>query len=247
MIIREQERHFVMIEQHRHALLSGDIYRQWKTGNLANDSLQLAISLHDCGWKSADKEPLWNEYTHAPYTFTDFPVPLKALLYTNGIHSVARKNEYAALLCSGHYMKFMSRDDSPEAKSFMAAEQARKELLVPVLPDFEETLFDVHLALLELCDNLSLFICLNDPGLNEHPFFKKGIPLAPALSNILGDHMHVEWNDSDTLRLQPFPLNKETTLTVEEKRVSKKRIEEKGLREAYAAAPYEKRTIKLFS
>lgn len=160
MIVRERNEDFVMIEQHYHAHVSGELMRSWRKdlfkGQYALESVTLAIYEHDCGWIPADKQPFWNDRERAPYTFTNFPAPLKMLIYQYGIDKVAKKDAYAALLCTEHYTRFLLYDESDDAGAFIKTEKERREKLIASLPEFDPDLFNFHYGLLQLCDNLSL-------------------------------------------------------------------------------------------
>ncbi|RST77519.1 DUF3891 family protein [Siminovitchia acidinfaciens] len=171
MIVRERDKEFVMVEQHHHAQISGELMRCLKKdlmkGREALESVTFAVYQHDCGWIPADKHPFWNDKDFAPHSFINFPTPLKALIYKAGIDEVAKEDNYSALLCSEHYTRFMIHDKSEEAKAFVKSEKGRQEYLKKSLPDFDSDLFQFHFGLLQFFDNLSLFLCLNEPGKND--------------------------------------------------------------------------------
>src|SRR5699024_6722048 len=88
IIIREHPNHFIMIEQDNHAQLYGEMIANWND-SLFNDTkfkktVEFAIFHHDCGWKSFDKQPFWNDEKMAPFTFTNFPILPKTVLYKHG-------------------------------------------------------------------------------------------------------------------------------------------------------------------
>ncbi|MFD1707656.1 DUF3891 family protein [Siminovitchia sediminis] len=240
MIVREREKDFVMIEQHHHGDVSGKLLHYWKESLWRGDkqeSVFYAVHQHDCGWKSADKTPIWNDQQQAPYTFMDFPMPLKTLIYRYGIDEIARENLYAALLCSKHYTHFMEMENSEEAQDFVKKEEIRQRKWFNSLPDSDRNLFHFHFGLLKLFDNLSLFLCLNEPGKNEHPFYRNGIPLSPALHGFQQEKLDLHWMDENTLAVDEFPFEQAFTVSVEQKVVSKSDIAQKGLIESYMAAP----------
>ncbi|WP_144463629.1 DUF3891 family protein [Siminovitchia fortis] len=246
MIVRERPDEFVMIEQHHHAEISGKLMCCLKEELLkgqARESVTFAVYQHDCGWKLADKQPIWNDSELAPYSFTNFPTPLKTLIYQHGIDEVAKEDAYAALLCSEHYTRFLLHDESEEAKAFVKKEKARQEQLIETLPRFDPALFGFHYGLLQLFDNLSLFICLNEPGKNENPFFRNGIPLAPALG--LNGKLNVRWINENTVQVEDFPLEKACTVTLKQKTVRKEDIIKKGLIKSCLEAPLEKFSITM--
>lgn len=252
MIVRDRMNEFVMIEQDHHARISGDIFSHWKSGLFKGEkwreSVLYAITNHDCGWKWIDRQPFWNDKKQAPYTFMDFPSPAKTLIYHSGIDEVERRERYAALLCSEHYVHFKQQDESPEAKQFVQFEKARQQRLIESMPDFERPLFDFHYGLLRLCDNLSLYICLNDPGAKkeeEHPFFRNGIPLPGTLDVFSNSVFSVRWMDNLTIGLDEFPLKQPVTVKLKQKAVSKELISKQGLIQSYVDTPYDTVEIRL--
>jgi hypothetical protein len=252
MIVRERENEFIMIEQDHHARISGEILSNWEEsffkGKKWKDSVLYAVARHDCGWRLVDRQPFWNDKKQAPYSFIDFPSPAKILVYRSGIDEVESRDRYAALLCSEHYRRFKTGDSSPEANGFLRSEKARKERLVQSMPDFDRRLFEFHYGLLQLCDNLSLYICLNEPGTSkedEFPFFRSGIPLSDALDVFSKRKMFARWTNACTVGLDEFPLKQPVTIQLKQKTVTKKRISEQGLIQSYLEAPYETVEISL--
>ncbi|MFD2043278.1 DUF3891 family protein [Ornithinibacillus salinisoli] len=252
MIVRERENEFIMIEQHNHALTSGDIMSHWKDslfhGKANRKSVETAIYMHDYGWKEFDKQPFWNDQTQAPYTFSDFPTYPKIILYAHGINEVEKKDMYAALLCSEHYTRFLLNHTSVEAQSFVTEEKKRQKRILKSLGNIDKLLFRFHYGLLQLGDNLSLFLCLNEPGVakeKEHHFFKHGIPLASSIEGVNQSTLGVEWIDNQTVSVHEFPFDQAFTVAFNQKKVSKASIKELGLINAYEEASSEKVTVQL--
>src|SRR5690625_4939597 len=100
MIIRENDHSFIMIEQHHHAEISGYLFQQLSERFLLSKyhSLHYAIVNHDCGWIPFDDMPIWNDVKNQPYSFIDFPISFKTVLYRHGINQVQENDPYAALL-----------------------------------------------------------------------------------------------------------------------------------------------------
>lgn len=246
MIVRERENDYVLIEQDNHAQISGELIAVWKdayfAGGAFRESAEYAIRHHDAGWKPLDQSPFWNDKKRMPYTFTDLPNPPKTVFYRDGINAVEKADHYAALLCSKHYTGFLSYDYSPEATNFVQTEEARRKRLIDSLPSFDDKLFQFHYGLLKLCDNLSLYICLNEPGADkeaEHPFFKNGIPLAKDLHVYQENKMDIQWIDAETVAISECPFNNPLTVTIRQKVIAKETIAAKGLLDSYQEAPYE--------
>ena len=93
-----------------------------------------------------------------------------------------------------------------------------------------------HLDMLKFCDNLSLYICLNEPGIekvNEHPFFQNGFPqIFPFAEN---QPIISQWLSKDTISLSVSPLKHELKIDLPFKDVKKTEIKEHGLISAFHA------------
>jgi len=241
MIIRERKNEYVMIEQADHSVISGDCFANWKDellkGDQFTDAIRYAITNHDFGWKEFDKMPFWNDEKGAPYNFMDFPSIPKLVFYKNGIDELENLNPYAGMLVSRHYSHLVIGDSEyEEAKIFIKNELERRDRLAKEIKGFDENLFEYHYAQLAICDNFSLFVCLNEPGTDkaeEHPLFKNGIPIPGELKMLNQDSFNLEWIGTDKVRLTPFPFKSETPFTIRQRVVSKERIKKSGLINSY--------------
>lgn len=247
MIVREHANEFVLTKQDDHAQVSGKIITNWrddlfKTVKLRK-SVEYAIYNHDVGWKPIDKQPFWNDQKQEPYTFIDFPTPPKAVFYKHGIDEVLQQDAYAGLLCSRHYMNFLLQETSDEAKAFVEQEKERQQQIIESLSDFDKNAFNFHYALLQHCDSLSLFMCLNEPGVamkDGHPFFREGIPISSALHGFNENKMELTWKDHDTIAIHEFPFENPLSITLKQKVVTKEAISTMGLIPSYEEAPLQK-------
>ncbi len=252
MIIRNHDTELIMIEQDHHAHLSEEMIHHWINHFFKNDpfvdSVMYAIRTHDCGWRPFDKQPFWNDQTDMPYDFTSFPVIPKTVLYTQGIDEVEAVDPYAAALCSAHYMKFVSKSNMKEAKDFLKEEEKRVHKILASYPQIDSEVFDKHVKILQFADNISLYICLNDPGVsqeNVHPFFKQGIAISTNIDGIAKESIGAHWKDEDTIILKGLPYVKPFTISIQQKNVSKQAIHEQGILKTYEQTPYENVDIQL--
>ncbi|MYL47087.1 DUF3891 family protein [Virgibacillus halodenitrificans] len=249
MIVREHEREFTMIEQHHHADTSFQIMGNWREDlfkkNALRKSVEYAIAKHDCGWQPFDIEPFWNEKDQAPYTFMNFPEPAKIVLYKKGIDEVEASDPYAAALCSEHYSRFLVNNKDHASRKFIQHEKERRERIFSSISSFDQDAFDFHYALLQLGDNLSLYLCLNEPeptAESIHPFFKKGVAVSEPLKSFLDGTIQPNWKRENHIHLDPFPFKKPFTVTLKQKTVKKTAISEQGLIDSYISTPYEELT-----
>ncbi|MBP3950145.1 DUF3891 family protein [Bacillus suaedae] len=252
MIVYEREEEWVMIPQHHHGKLSGDICKHWNTAYMKGmkqwDEVIYAVTEHDRAWIDLDETPFWNDADHRPYSFIDFPLVPKLTFYKKGIDEVEDHSPYAGLLCSMHYHSFLDGSKEPAAIDFTIHEQARqaniKKQLPPDHSDSESLQF--HYKLIQFCDNLSLYVCMQEPGTpkeEEFPWFKDGFREMFDFAN--GKKIQSEWLDSETISLSPFPLLSPIELTIDIKRVEKSKVEQLGLAKAYHQTNWQKRSFTL--
>jgi len=155
-----------------------------------------AISHHDIGWEELDRNPLWNEQKQAPYSFDDYPLFPKLEAYTEGISKIEAHDAYAGFLVSKHFSSFFKDTTDPAGRQFLEQEWNRQNQLREHFSELEENNISRNFRLLQFCDDLSLAICLNEPGKNEHPWYKEGI-------RYQGETVRWIWEDEETLRLEP--------------------------------------------
>src|SRR5699024_8502826 len=137
---------------------------------------------------------------------------------------VAAQDAYAALLCSKHYSRFLQKSELPEAQKFVDEETSRQQQIIASMKSFDEANCDFHYAMLQFLDNVSLYACLNDPGVakaNEQPFFKNGIPVPAAFDFFHAEKASIHWQDKQTIAMELFPFTQPIEFTVKQKTVEK--------------------------
>ena len=227
MIVREAGDQLILVDQHAHAAISGNLAQQWAFDPAhppeRRASLRIAAELHDIGWVALDKEPAWNSETGRPYSFLDFPIEQKLPAYKQGVDQVADVDLYAALLCSRHYESFYPESPSLALnRSFVESERSRQHVLKAALLEQDSAQNNANiafdLALLKLWDNLSLYLCLNTPGAAkdaEHPWYRGGFN--PTATRLDGEKIRFQaaWQNSRIIVLNPFPLQSDLSVTLE--------------------------------
>jgi hypothetical protein len=202
MIVRDKPDSYVLIKQHDHALASGEFAKCWASKPRPLGSTLYAIAHHDVAWQGPDARVRWNEETGRPYSFVDYPPEPKVRAYAEGLDWLEERDPYAACLCSLHYETLVRRFGRSEAEErFADAESRRQEKLRGGLSEEELENLDYNLRLLRLCDGLSLFVCLNEPGDDDDP------PPYPEGFEFFGERLRPFWEDRSTLRLDPNPFS----------------------------------------
>lgn len=257
MICREQDEAIVMIKQHDHGLLAGELAIWFKVQHTSEEErhneVLWAVAQHDRGWIDLDETPFWNDAEKAPYTFIDFPVVPKLTFYKRGLDEIEAHTPYGALLCSLHFERLIkiSGIDYPELKIYQEHEEQRRasihralEASTPIGED--ELYYDARL--LEICDDLSLYMGLNEPGSPksaEHPWWREGFSGSEDFNFTDGRRIAAEWDGTSTLILDPFPFTKTLEVAFKQKRVHKSDIAKKGIATAYSDTPEEECRIVL--
>ncbi len=254
MIVREHPTAYVMIEQAEHAYMSGQMVSLWKNslflGKTYRPSVEYAIEKHDDGWKAIDQQPFWNDEKQVPYSFIDFPTIPKTIFYKHGIDEVERVDAYSGLLCSRHYVRFLKGNPSDEVKNFLQQETKRQQQIVEAIPSFNHEWFDFHYGLLQFCDDLSLYVCMHEPGASQteiHHFFRDGITLHPSLDMFKRHRLTLHWKDKKTIVIDAFPFKQPVQLTIPQKIVQKDDIAKHGLVKAYENTPTQYMQVTLRS
>jgi hypothetical protein len=218
MIVRERPDSYLLVRQHDHALVSGEFAKHWARRPQPLDSTLYAIAHHDVAWQGPDASVRWNEETGRPYSFVDYPTEPKIQAYLEGLDWLEERDPYAACLCSMHYETLMRRFGESEVEErFADAEARRQARLRAGMSEEELENLGYNLGLLKLCDGLSLFICLNEPGESNDP------PPYPGGFGLSGERFEPVWDDSHTLRLTPNPFSEPFGISVPYTLVAKDR------------------------
>lgn len=201
MIVRENETHYLLIDQHEHALLSGcfahHLHPKYPEHHY---ELALATALHDTSWIDLDYDLPWDDINEKPYDFKTLPKSIRLPLYKKGIDQLERMTTYGAYLTSMHYCSFFKNNTNDEqVLDFLQFEIKRRERL---RKNFKHPKTDTDFHWLQFFDDLSLYTCLNPPGVKkeqEHPWYKNGI-----FNHALGKQVEVKWLNERTILVKPF-------------------------------------------
>ena len=200
MIVRERPDSYVLIGQHDHGRVSGEFARHWRERPIPLEPTLYAIANHDVAWQRLDKSLRWNETTGRPYSFVDYPVEPKMEAYKEGLDLLEAQGPYAACLCSMHYASFVRGARGAAEVGFKEGEDRRQERLKRAMSTLELENLERNFRLLQTCDDLSLFVCLNEPGSSDHPWYTEGF-------EFMGTKFAAIWEDRRALRLNPNPFS----------------------------------------
>ena len=181
--------------------MAGEFARRWGNGPNPFDSTVYAVAYHDVAWREPDQEVLWNEERDRPYSFVDYPIELKLPAQKKGIDLVEARDSYAGCLCSMHYARFLLEAERPEEIEFREGEFDRQDSIKKGMTAEEQENLERNFGFLRLCDGLSLFLCLNEPGGGDSP------PPYPGGFSFEGERFEPVWEDHRTFGLDPSPFS----------------------------------------
>jgi len=191
MIVLRREGRLVLIDQLDHAVLVGLFAERWGNDEFAapepHDSVVLAASRHDEGWRESDADARYDPARRAPLYFLDIGIRDYVHLYTQGIARIAAHDTYAGLLVSMHgtgnvcgrwgmqrgvrLSGYDRKSWPPVIERYVLEQEAQQALLKlsilgldPCVPRgyFERRLWSNY-ELLQAWDRLSLFLCRTSP------------------------------------------------------------------------------------
>lgn len=207
MIVRELKDTFLVIRQHDHGKISGQFARHWDAEISPSGPTLHAITEHDVGWMELDDEARFNPETSVPYSFIDYPLEPKLRAYGNGLDRIEAEEPYAGYLCSMHYSSFVQDSEERAAIEFREKEAVRRARIEEHLPEGWLDNAEYNFRLLQLCDDFSLFVCLNKPGENTISWYRNGF-------RFMGEKLEPVWRDERTLSLNPNPFSGPFGLTI---------------------------------
>lgn len=216
MIVREQDGYFVLFKQFDHCQVSGIFASHWREKPEPYQSVHYAIENHDIGWEQLDHTIAWDEQTNKPYSFSNYPLIEKLSAYQYGLNLVENKDPYAGYLCSQHYASFFRNAQDKESLHFRKSEMERQQRLKQTFTEHQLNRLNENYNLLKICDDLSLFICLNEPGQNTHPWYQNGFKRN-------GGRITPVWTDHSTLTMSPNPFTRPFDISIPYQLVSRER------------------------
>ena len=253
MIVTKTDQFFRLFTQHDHAKASGEIAKHWPSelflSEHLREELEFAIEQHDRAWIPLDDQPTWNKDKQEPHSFMNYPKEVKVEHYQKGVEEVRNESKYAGLLCSHHYLSFFDHSSNdPTIQRYISQEIKKNERIKEELGEqFNEQAFDFHFRLLQFCDDLSLYFCLNEPGIdkeNETEMFKRGFR---QQFEGIKEKMVAYWEQPDFILLKSGPFAETFSLEIPYKKISKAEIDQHGLKQAYEAAKTKMREAKIES
>lgn len=230
MIRREKNCGWILITQHNHALLSGQIMAHWGNDKFVNpkpyDEVLFAIREHDSGWKDWDSNPKINTETGFPANFTEMSPHDQSVIWSKCYRTNSSDHPYASALTALHFSKFNSNNlkKDPENEQLKLLQLDMRDFISKVLnfnisngnankiPDD----IRVNLKMLQIGDIISLTLChgWRSIEITETPLDYKGSQTT----------LKMESDDGLNYRISPYPFDK-TSL---ELRINGKNVNQKS-------------------
>ncbi|WP_025688830.1 DUF3891 family protein, partial [Paenibacillus zanthoxyli] len=136
-----------------------------------------------------------------------------------------------------------SGENSPELTLYLQEEEKRRSRIHRELEASGAAISEAELyydsRLLQFCDDLSLYIGLNEPGTSkcqEHPWWKNGFSGTGEFDFTGGRVITAEWRGT-TLLLDPYPFTESFEVTLLVRRVPRSAAVSQGLAAAYSSTP----------
>ncbi|WP_261378344.1 DUF3891 family protein [Paenibacillus agilis] len=135
----------------------------------------------------------------------------------------------------------IQRSELLDCIHFIANEKERQQRIRARLGELDEHMVASHFKLLQLCDDISLYVCMNEPGVskvNEHPWYKEGFETI-----IKGQKINARWISANEIKIDPCVFDSEFTATMKSKYVAKDVISRIGIHAAYKETKWSELTV----
>lgn len=213
MIRREINGGWILITQHDHAELSGQIMTHWGNSEFSKpdpyDEVLYAVREHDSGWKEWDSLPKINPETGYPANFTEMSFQDQGDIWRRCYNPYSKDKPYASCLVALHFSKF-SRNNLRKDPGNQVAKSLHKELKEFVADGLNLQISDgnlkqipndviKNLKLLQIGDIISLALChgWRSVEITEVPYDYRGSETT----------LHIESGDGFNYSVAPFPFD----------------------------------------
>ncbi len=244
MIRRDDNDGWILITQHDHALLAGNLMERW--GNETFSSPQprrevlFAVSEHDCGWEEWDSSPKINPENGYPANFMEMESSDQTDIWMGSFESHSEEHPYSSALIALHFARFNRKllTKNPSDVNARLLEGAIDGFVAGKLgikgsrPEALPAGVRINLRLLQVGDIISLALCHGWESMEiaDVPLDYEGGTARLALKS----------DDGFNFTLSPYPFS----ATPLELRVRARRLGRKSfsggedLRRSLAGAPY---------
>lgn len=246
MIRREKNNGWILITQHDHAVLAGQIMAHWGNGDYAKPEplgeVLLAAGEHDSGWREWDSQPKIDPKSGYPANFTEMNPLEQCEIWSRCYKSYSATHPYASGLIALHFAKFNQSNirkypDIGLLKSFQndIVRFVAEKLDIAITNDsLEEIPAEVrtNLKLIQIGDIISLALChgWRSVEITEVPFDYSGSETT----------LKLESQDGFNYQIAPYPFRDlSMKLSIKGKKVDTKIFsDDQELRDKFTNSDY---------
>ena len=213
MIRRENNGGWILITQHDHAILSGQVMTSWGNGKFAKpdplDEVLFAVKEHDSGWKEWDSNPKINIESGLPANFTEMSPHDQSVIWSKCYRSHSSIHSYASAIIALHFSKFnrsnLKKDPNNEQLKLLQIDMKdfiSKELNFNISNSNSDIIpneIKVNLKMLQIGDIISLTLC--------HGWRSIEITETPLDYNGSETTLKIESEDGLNYTISPYPFS----------------------------------------
>jgi len=247
MIRREKNDGWILITQHDHASLSGQIMTHWGNSEFAKpkpyDEVLFALTEHDSGWKDWDSMPKINPENGYPANFVEMSSQDQCEIWSRCYKSHSSTHPYASSLIALHFSKF-NQSNIRKAPDNQQAKSLQNDIMLYIAEKLDIDVSNVsvekiphevrtNLKLLQIGDIISLTLChgWRSIEITEVPFDYNGSQVT----------LKMESQDGFNYKIAPYPFHESNLkFNIKGKKLDKKTFpDDEELRERLNISNYE--------
>ncbi|MER3446946.1 MAG: hypothetical protein C4291_08930 [Candidatus Dadabacteria bacterium] len=229
MIRRDERDGWILINQHDHAELSGEIMKYWGNKEFIRPDSEVlfAIGEHDNGWKEWDSCPKINPISRYPMNFLEMSPSDQSEIWRRCFRRHSADHPYASALIALHFGKLNEKSlnknsNNGTARSLQAEitdfVSGMLNINIPSL-DLNSLPKDVqvNLRFVQIADIISLTLC--------HGWLSIGIEEVPLGYNGSSTTLNLKSTDGSNYVVSPYPFSQPLIeLQIEGRRLGQKRF-----------------------
>ncbi|HWP90977.1 MAG TPA: DUF3891 family protein [Thermodesulfobacteriota bacterium] len=247
MIRREGKKGWILINQHDHAQLAGDIMKYWGDDSFARpnpyDEVLFAIREHDNGWREWDSSPKVNPENKYPMNFLEMSSSDQAEIWRRCFKRHSLEHPYASVLIALHFGKL--NEKSLNNNSNKTTARTSHDEIIDFVSDMLKVNISnldlkslpgdvrVNLRLVQIGDVISLALC--------HGWNSIKIKDVPLEYNGSVTTLNLKSGNGSNYTIDPYPFTEPLiNLRLRSRRLNQKKFSrDEELREALRQSKYE--------
>jgi hypothetical protein len=214
MIRRETENGWVLISQHDHGILAGDIMKYWGNERFSrpepSGEVLLAINEHDHGWVEWESNITVNPENGFPTNFMEMKSKNQSEIWSRSYENNSENHPYASTLIALHFDRFNRKllQRNPSDPSALSYKRNMEDFLKQKLGSFDSGSntddvppdMNINLRLLQVGDIISLALChgWTDRAMQDVPLDYEGSVV----------DINLNTDDGFNFTISPYPFSK---------------------------------------